>query len=350
MKKPTGLSRISKPGFIRSVVTRALGIFIAASIIITAVAIISFTSEIRRSFISDRYTQLVTAEQTISERMETINSIAYNIGTDNAFYLDTVSSDTLLNTEMTRMLERYLVGHDFIEHLAFTRTAEPDIIYTSDGTRSLSEFFTSNFGMDITTANDIKEGIHSEAVTGVRIYGSGDNAYFAYSYPLPQLSPTPKAHVLMMIPVREVTSIMEALLVNANGKSAIYNAQGTELYSVGTPDDELDLTAFLSSGETEEEYKAPSGTRYVIQKVVSETNGWSYVSVMLRSDTLTELANRQILLIVLILILMMVAVIIMVVSVIFQYKPISKLAAQMAEGGVTGASHGTGDERYPMPS
>ena len=332
MNDKTGLfANIFKSGFVRSIVTRVLAIFIIVSILIASAAFFSFTAEIRKSILQDRQKQLATVEKTISDRMEEITSIAYNIGNDPAFYLEPVDDSPTSGREMSRMLARYLVGNSFIEHLAYCRTAEPDKIYISTGERSLSEFFTTSFGMEESAARWTIDQIYGENKTSIHVMGDGDGAYFTYTYPLPQLAEKPRAHVLMMIPVREVRPLLETLLVNGNGEAAVFDADGREIYSTGALDDELDLTAFVKNGSPEEAYKAPSGRRYVLQKVVSAENSWTYVSVVRHSDTLSGLANKQIAFIAFILLLLVAAIVIMLVSIISQYRPISNLAAQVAD-------------------
>ena len=95
----------------------------------------------------------------------------------------------------------------------------------------------------------------------------------------------------------------------------------------------ISLTDFVSGAESEKSVKSPSGESFILQKVVSEGNSWTYVSVTHRSDTLSGLANRLLAFIVLVLLILLVAIIIMMISVIYQYKPIAKLAAEAAGEG-----------------
>lgn len=320
----------SKSGFVRSVITRVLATFIVVSIIITAVAFFSFTTEIRKSILLDRKKQLATVENTISGRMDEITSIAYNIGNDPVFYLEPVENDPKSSREISKMLGRYLVGNNFIEHLAYCRAAEPDRIYVATGERSLSEFLCSTFGAGQEEANQIVQAIHSNNQTRVAVAGTGENACFSYAYPLPQLAAKPQAQVLMMIPVKEVQPLLETLLINENGMAAVFDADGKEIYHTGNPDDVFDVTDFVENGGEEEEYKSPAGQKYVLQKTVSSTNSWTYVSVMRRSDTLTGLANKQLAFIIFVLLLLVLAIIVMLASIIIQYRPISELAAEVA--------------------
>ena len=319
-----------KSAFVRSVILRVMAIFIIASLIIAGVAVSSFTSEIRRSVLGERMKQLHSVENTISERMSEIISIAYHIGTDSAFYLEPVTDNPTDSIELKEQLARYLVGNSFIRHLAFCRTAEPDIIYTAKGEHSLREFFVSSIGVPPEAVAQIVRDIQESNTTQVAVFGSGESTCFTYAYPLPQLTSKPQAHILMMMPVKNVQPLFEELLANGNGMAAVYDAEGKLIYRVGSPDATIDFPDYLKNGNSEEEYDAPSGQKYVLQKVVSETNSWTFVSAIRYEDTLTGIANRQITLIILILLLLVVVVIVMLFSIIRQYRPIRKLAAQVA--------------------
>lgn len=335
----------TKTGFVRSVVTRMLAIFIVVSVIITGVAFFSFTAEIRRSMLNDKLKQLDSLERTISDRMDAVTSIAYNIGNDSAFYFEPIPGHETSSLEMSKVLGRYLVGNGFIEHLAYCRTAEPDVIYTSKGTRSLSEFFINDLSMNKAIVPQLIQAIHETAVTKTVFTGNGDHAYFSYAYPLPQLAQKPRAHVLVMIPEKKARALIEALLINNNGEVAVFDADGGEIYSVGNPDDKLDLSDFVKSGETEEEYTSASGQKYVLQKTVSSSNRWTYVCVTRHSDTLKGLANKQLAFIIFVLLLLFGAITVMLVIIVYQYRPISKLAAQITGGGGDGDILGAVDER-----
>ena len=347
-EKPGLLRNISESGFMRSVLTRVLVIFITVSVIIAGAAFLSFTTEIRRSILDDRQMQLSTVEKTISGRLSEVSSIAYNIGNDSAFYLEPVGNDADTAREMTRVLDLYLVGNSYISNLAFARVAEPDILYTSKGTRSLTEFLRYGLGVSEETTDFILENTHKLKEIRVAVLG-GNNGCFIYEYPLPQLSPNPQAHVLATIPVKEFMPLFETLSGDSNGEVVIFEANGGEIYRTGDLEDEIDFTEFIGNSDTEEIYKAASGQKYVLQKVVSKSNSWTYVSVMRYSDTLSGLANKQLAFIIFTLFLLMGAIVIMLYSIIAEYKPISNLAAQMADKEKDGTGKGFIDERTLIP-
>ncbi len=332
-------------GFVRSVITRVLMIFIAFSIIIACVTFYLFTSEIRHATLDDRQKQLVSFEQTISGRMSEMTSVAYNIGKDPVFYTVPVESDLKTGSEMAEMLERYLVGNSYIEHLAYSRVSEPNIIYTSKGTRDLSDFFVYTMGMTREVAASLVSEINSANSVHIELFGSGENACFTYSYPIPELASVPQAHVLMIIPMKSVTPLIDKMLVNFNGDVSVFDAEGKKIFKTDKINDEIDLSEFVKGNQKEITYKSKSGQKYVLQKTVSTTNSWTYVSTMKYSDTLTGIANKQIGFIVIVLALVTAATVIMLVIVIVQYKPIKNLAEQIAEKNQDGSSPKIIDER-----
>ncbi len=86
----------------------------------------------------------------------------------------------------------------------------------------------------------------------------------------------------------------------------------------------------------------------MLQKVVSEVNGWIYVSAIRHNDTLSGLANQQLGFIISILLFLLAAIAMMLVSLIRQYKPISKLAAQVAEKNINGDKSGVIDDERAL--
>lgn len=274
--------------------------------------------------------------------MDEITSIAYNIGKDPAFYYEHVTNTPSSTSDMAKALSRYLVGNNFIEHLAFCRTAEPNTIYTPNGSRSLSEFMSSGLGVNRAYASEMIQQIHDQTETKLTVISDGSSSYITYCYPLPQLSAKPQAHVLMIIPATEVRPLFETLYLNASGSVSVFDMNADEIFSISNLNDEIDLSEFVRNGGAEENFTSASGNEYVLQKAVSESNGWTFVSVIRHSDTLSGLANKQLVFIALILLLLVIAIAVMLVSVISQYKPISNLAAQVADVKPAGAA---ADER-----
>jgi signal transduction histidine kinase len=332
--------------FMKSIVWRILAIFVIVSIIIIYAALRSFTSEIQKNVLEEHKNKLSFAEQTISMRLEEIASIGYNIGKDPAFYLEPIEDDPNVGDEMSEMLKRYLVGNNFIKHLAFYRISEPDTLYISTGERSIYEFFSTDLGLNRTQTDAIISGIQSQNKISMNYFNMGKNAYFAYSYPLPQLSEKPKAYVLMLIPSNEISPLFNPLVADANANVLVYDGDGREVFHMGTVEDEFSVDNFLKSSDTTQEYKASSGKKYVLQKITStssSSNGWKYISIIDRKDTFSGIANKQIAAIFFLLIVLVISFVVMLISIFLQYKPIQDLAKELLAEKDKGNSQG--DER-----
>ncbi|NLG03845.1 MAG: hypothetical protein GX567_08485, partial [Clostridia bacterium] len=297
------LCSLKKSKFVRTVFLRIILIILIVIIAVIAIVFFFFTSEIRNSILSERQKQLDVINDTISERMEAATSIAYNIGTDESFYLESVEKEKYSGTVMSKTLERYLVGNDFIEHLAYYRISDPDVLYTSKGEISFIDFLCSFMRFDQTTAQTCIDEIQSTNKVVVKSFLSekAERHYFTYLCPLPQFSKNPQAFVIMLIPEHVLSDVLETQLMHYTGEVLIYNALGEELYKISnlTKDIPLSLSE-LNASET----LVIDGSRYMIQKSVSDSNGWTYVSIIRMSDIISGVAQKQIIFIVLLLILM----------------------------------------------
>ncbi|MDO5112386.1 MAG: ATP-binding protein [Clostridia bacterium] len=334
MRKDTQSFRyITKSKFVRSIFLQVLSIFLTVSIAIVAIVFFSFASEINKNIIADKQKQLAMIEDTISKRMAEISSIAYNVGQDPAFYLEPVAGEKYSGYEMSNTLARYLIGNGFIEHLAYYRLSEPDKIYTSKGEIAFGDFWSTYLGLDKAMAETYIRQIQS--TTSVQVttaaFDKAGKSYFTYICPLPQFSKNPQAFVLMLIPVSEVAPLLEAQLMNSNGVIAVYDAGGEEIYRLSTLEADVPLELNAQGDTAKEAYVTVDGREYVVQRQVSPSNGWTYVSAIRLNDMISGLANKQLVFIILLLVLMFVAIFAMLICIVVQYKPISNLAAAVTE-------------------
>ena len=316
---------ITKSKFVRSIFLKIVAIFLIFIIAIIAIVFFSFTSEINRNILAERQKQLDTIEDTISKRMEEISSIAYNIGKDKSFYLEAVTDDKNTGYEMSNTLERYLVGNDFIEHLAYYRLSEPNTIYASSGQLSFRNFWSTYLGVDDATAQEYIKRIQNTTKIELNYIslGTEKQSFFSYICPLPQFSQNPQAYVLMLIPISEVKPILESQLTNCYGDVAILDETGTEIYHMSNLKHKTPLSL---SGLEEETYFTHDGERYILQTTKSSSNSWTYVSAIRLNDIVSKVAYQQIIFIILLLVLMLAAIFTMLMYIIKEYKPISNLA------------------------
>lgn len=328
------LGSIFKSKFLRSVFLRIISIFLIVIIGVIAIVFSSFTSEINKRIISERQKQLDVIENTISTRMEEISSISYNIGKNKTFYLEPVSGEKYSGYEMAATLDNYLVGNGFIEHLAYYRLSEPNTIYTSNGELSFSDFWGAYLGLDNVTAELITQRIRSATEIQVNPISFGDDGrkFFSYLYPLPEFSKEPQAFVLMLIPFSEVEPILEAQISDCCGQISVFDSSGREVYCKSNLDESVTQSLPELLEEETGELFSFGGKKYIIQKKVSPSNGWTYVSVIRMNDIISEAAGKQLVSILLLLALMLVAIFTMLMCILRQYKPINELAVTLTDG------------------
>lgn len=325
------LHNMTKSKFVRSVFLRILIVFLIVVLAIIAIVFFSFTSEINDNIVSDRQKQLERIRDTISDRMDEISSIAYNVGNDSTFYIGDVSESSTSGLEMAKNLKRYLVGNDFIEHLAFYRLSEPDKIYVSSGELKFSDFWSTYLNIDGALADEYTEKIQSTtsiSIASVPFTNDGSKSFLAYIYPLPAFSDNPRAYVLMLIPHSEVKPVMESQLNNCYGQVAIFDEKGQELTRSSNLENDIPIDLNDENGK-EFSY---DGKKYIFQKTVAKSNGWTYVSIIRLNDIISEMANKQIIFIILLFILMLIAVLVLLAFIAKQYRPISDLAMTLSEG------------------
>lgn len=333
-QRRTLLRYITKSKFLRSLFLQIVSIFLIVVILVIGIAFFSFATEIKNNVITERQIYLGVIENTVSRRMQEITSISYNVGTDMSFYLSAVDKDSA-GYEMSNSLKKYLVGNDFIEHLAYYKLSEPDILYTSTGKLSFSSFWSSYLGIDEATGNDLIKSIQSCREPEARLISFGDeeSSFFAYTYPLPQFSENPQAFVLILVPQSKVTPVAENQLANCFGKFAVFDSSGKEIYSLSNLD--VDIPIDVLSDEVEETFSF-GGKDYVTLRAKSESNGWTYVSVIRLNDIISSVASKQMLFIVLLFALMIAAVFVILACVVNLYKPINSLAMALSSRGIDG--------------
>ncbi|HOO61503.1 MAG TPA: hypothetical protein PKV44_03655, partial [Bacillota bacterium] len=265
--------------FIRSISLQVLSVLLVVSIAIVSIVFYSFANEINKNIVDDKQKQLAIIEDTISKRMEEITSIAYRISEDETFFFEPVAGSNYSSYKMTEALNTYLVGNSFIEHIAYYRLSENDVIYTASGTYKFSDFWQINCGLDATQSLSIIDDIQNSTQVSVKTISLGNNKgdYFTYLCPIPLFSTKPQAFVLMMIPFEEVIPLLNAQLTDAKGTLAVYDANGQEIFRLSTADDHVPTDTNL---DVAEEYVKVDGKKYVIQRITSTNNGWTYVSAI----------------------------------------------------------------------
>ncbi len=322
-KPKRSLRYLTKSKFIRSVFLRVLPVLIFVIAAVIGIVFYSYTSELNSNNAKERQKQLDEINTTVSRRMEEVSSIAYNISVEKAFPIQNA-----IDVEAVKqMLSAYLVGNDFIEHLAYYRLSEPEIIYVPRGALNFNDFWKTYLNVDKEVSDAYVQSIQqSKDIYFQPVYlGSEEKSFFAYVCPLPMMSSDPQAFVMMLIPFSKFKPVMEMQLSNCNGSVAVYNENGNEIYK--TSNLSGDFTGNLLNYEAGSIIRH-NGKKYVVQKSVSTSegsNGWTYVSAICLSD-MTSGTGKQYIFIILLVALLIIGIVAILISVFVQYRPISKLA------------------------
>lgn len=329
MKRFKSLQNIIKSKFFRSLAFKIILVILIVIIAIIAFVFYSFSSEINNQIISEREKQLISIKETVSKRMDEVLSIAYNISIDSDFLLESVLDTQYTAYDMTKTLERYLIGNDFIQYLAFYRLSEPDIIYTSSGKLNFIDFWSSYLKINEEMAENIIKQIRSITSTTFIAPKTSENLtpYFAYTYPIPQFAKNPKAYVIMLIPEEKIKSVLETQLANCYGQVTLFDDNNKELFNVNNLGTNISSNLLLENENTKLSIK---GKKYVIHSTTSETNGWKYVSAIRLNDIISETATKQLVFILLLLALMLLAFFLILLFIMIQYRPINDLAVSIS--------------------
>lgn len=322
------LHYVTKSKFVRSIFLPIVSIFLIAVIAIVLVVFFSFTSEINKSIIADRQQQLDVIEKTISQRMSEAASIGYNIVADTSFYTSPVEGVENTGYEMYRTLERYLVGNDFIQYLAFYRRSEPETIYTSKGTLTFHDFWQSYLDFDEYSEEEYLDYITSCSNTQLLPMNTSsdkETAYFTYCYALPQFTTEPQAYILMYIPQSELETLLQTQISDCSGIAGILDQNGNTIYQTSTLSEVGELNLNGLDRVNGVSYISINREKYIVQESISSYNGWTYVSIIRHGDMISSVASKQRIFILLLFILMAVVLFAMFACIIVQYKPISKL-------------------------
>lgn len=327
------IQNIINSKFIRSVFWQIILVFVIVIIAIVAIVFGSFTSEINNNIVREKQKQLELINDTISNRMKEATSIAYKIGTDKAFYLDNIKSDA--GYEMSNILERFLVGNDFVEYLAYYPLAENDKWYSSRGKLTFNDFYESFLAFDDCTKEEYIEQI--KTCTTSRLFpphtdSKSGRSYFTYVSPLPQFSKNPQAFVIMLMPMEEFEQILVNQIANSYGRVALFDANGNEVYEISTVKDETAVSEFDLNDTAGKYIKTIAGNKYVLQSSVSESNSWKYVSLIRLNDIISQTIGKQIIFIACLIGLMMIAIFIILICVAIKYEPINNLAMSFGDG------------------
>lgn len=285
---------------------------------------------LRTEIESSRLAQLSQTKVTIDGRMKELSDIASRISYD-----DRLSSYRVNNTrtspEAIRALDQYKATSSMIDeiHLYFHNDKR---IYSSKGLTDF-EVFADNFSFAswdkpslYRDLNEVKHPTVRPADLVTRIGGVQDRK-LAFLIPITPNSLNPHATVMYFIKEAEITNLIDSILGNYQGLTFVLDAEGQVLAANRQGDtlsQEASQILFKETAPGIHE-QTLDGKEHSIVSVQSESNGWTYMTVMPSSQFFSSVIDVRSVMIMISALVLLIGAVIALVLARMQYRPISSL-------------------------
>ena len=285
---------------------------------------------LRTEIESSRLAQLSQTKVTIDSRMKELSEIASRISYDNRLSSYRVTN-TQTSPEAIRALDQYKATSSMIDEI-YLYFHDDKRIYSSKGLTDF-EVFADNLSFKNwnkqSLYNDLNETKHptvrpADVVTKT---GGVQDRKLAYLIPITPNSLNPHATVMVFIKESQITDLIDSILGNYQGLTYVLDAEGQVLtanHQGDTLSTDASATLFntLTPGIQE---RTLDGKDHSIVSVQSETNGWTYMTVMPSSQFFSSVLDVRSFMMMILGIVLLVGVAIALVLAKMQYKPISTL-------------------------
>lgn len=283
-------------------------------------------SEIEQSHLA----QLTQAKVIVDGRMKELNEIATRISFDKrlASYL---VHDPVHGGSAIEALNQYKATSSIIGEI-YLYFHNDDRIYSSQG---LSHFDV--FAKSVTFRSWNKDALYRDLnsvryptvrPTDLVSYASGrQQSMLSYLIPITPNSPNPHGTVMYLINESELTSLIDSILGNYQGQTYILDNEGRIIADnrQGEALSEADarkLFARLTPGIQE---RVLGGKEHSIVSVQSQSNGWTYVTIMPSAQFFSSVLHVRSFIIMLTVIVVAAGAAIALLLARMQYRPISTL-------------------------
>ncbi|MEO2206990.1 helix-turn-helix domain-containing protein [Paenibacillus pabuli] len=285
---------------------------------------------LRTEIESSRLAQLSQTKVTIDSRMKELSEIASRISYDNRLSSYRVTN-TQTSPEAIRALDQYKATSSMIDEI-YLYFHDDKRIYSSKGLTDF-EVFADNLSFKNwnkqSLYNDLNETKHptvrpADVVTKT---GGVQDRKLAYLIPITPNSLNPHATVMVFIKESQITDLIDSILGNYQGLTYVLDAEGQVLtanHQGDTLSTDASATLFntLTPGIQE---RTLDGKDHSIVSVQSETNGWTYMTIMPSSQFFSSVLDVRSFMMMILGIVLLVGVAIALVLAKMQYKPISTL-------------------------
>ncbi|MFS0871525.1 helix-turn-helix domain-containing protein [Paenibacillus xylanilyticus] len=285
---------------------------------------------LRTEIESSRLAQLSQTKVTIDSRMKELSEIASRISYDNRLSSYRVTN-TQTSPEAIRALDQYKATSSMIDEI-YLYFHDDKRIYSSKGLTDF-EVFADNLSFESwdkqSLYNDLNETKYptvrpADVVTKT---GGVRDRKLAYLIPITPNSLNPHATVMVFIKESQITDLIDSILGNYQGLTFVLDVEG-QILAANHQGDTLSTNASAALFNTITpgiQERRLDGKDHSIVSVQSESNGWTYMTVMPSSQFFSSVLDVRSFMMLIIGIVVLVGVAVALVLARMQYQPISTL-------------------------
>ncbi|WP_246310857.1 helix-turn-helix domain-containing protein [Paenibacillus xylanilyticus] len=285
---------------------------------------------LRTEIESSRLAQLSQTKVTIDSRMKELSEIASRISYDNRLSSYRVTN-TQTSPEAIRALDQYKATSSMIDEI-YLYFHDDKRIYSSKGLTDF-EVFADNLSFESwdkqSLYNDLNETKHptvrpADVVTKT---GGVRDRKLAYLIPITPNSLNPHATVMVFIKESQITDLIDSILGNYQGLTFVLDVEG-QILAANYQGDTLSTNASAALFNTITpgiQERRLDGKDHSIVSVQSESNGWTYMTVMPSSQFFSSVLDVRSFMMLILGIVVLVGVAVALVLARMQYQPISTL-------------------------
>ncbi|WMT39466.1 AraC family transcriptional regulator [Paenibacillus sp. D2_2] len=290
-------------------------------------AVTNLRTEIEQS----RLAQLTQAKVVIDGRMKELGEIATRISYDNRLTNYEVHN-SVTNRESIQALDQYKATSAIMDEIYLYFHGD-DKIYSSKGLNDF-DVFTNNLQFKTWNKVALFRDLNHVTYPTIRPTDTVSNSngvqksMLAYLIPITPNSSNPYATVMYLINESELSNLVDSILGSYEGQTYILDNEGHVLLNnrQGNVLSSEETQSMLGDIKPGIEERVISGVDHSIVSVKSQSNGWTYVTIMPNSQFFSSVVHIRSFMLLLFIIVVIVGVAIALLLARMQYQPISKLA------------------------
>lgn len=259
-------------------------------------------TEIERHVISANLQMLGQVRNTIDRNMLSFEKTAVHISKNPKLTPYQIARSEYSQYETYLELKEYLVNNDLIFQL-FLYINDREDIYSSSGRYSLKNFLTRNFTFETSKEEQLLKLLQSPEsrtvlpIQDVSIGGlRGNKNFIIFAYPLPPDQSYVYGSVLFFIDESTIQTMINDILKDFGGVTVIMDQNGEVITSSTGVDEDyirsLSSLEILHRGSMNNTANITHDNKNYIANVVhSDSNGWSYVTLVPKEEYLKEVQH-----------------------------------------------------------